>query len=178
MVTSRGSSGAPTARAAAGTRTRISYSVASQGGDHMSTRDRDRRGRRSFGDSTGMCSFQGLSRDQQIEWLQAITGFGITADDISKVLIPRWTTMMRISLLLAGWTYKDDVNPPRCLRRRCRTGRSRAGRSTRRSSTDDEAGLLRKPWAGTRQGVPTTATLQAHGFSAFDAALAPLRARA
>jgi hypothetical protein len=28
-------------------------------------------------------------------------------------MVPRWTTMNRVALLLAGWTYKDDINPPR-----------------------------------------------------------------
>ena len=51
----------------------LSYSVQSQGGDHMSTCSPVGE-RACWGDSLGMCSFQGLNQDQQSEWLQAITG--------------------------------------------------------------------------------------------------------
>jgi aldehyde:ferredoxin oxidoreductase len=90
----------------------LSYTVSAHGGDHVSTVSVAREDR-LFGDSSGVCTFLGLTRDQEVELLQAATGFGITKDELEKELIIRWGTEMRIPLLLAGWTYKDDVNPPR-----------------------------------------------------------------
>ena len=129
-----------------------------------------------FGDTLGQCSMQGLNRDQQVEWLQAITGFGVTTDEVAKVMLPRWATMTRITLLLAGWTYKDDVNPPRAYT-------PLPEGPFKGSKVDKAIENQRKQQYYTAmgwdtQGVPTTATLQAHGYSAFDASLAPLRAKA
>ena len=152
----------------------LSYSVGSQGGDHMSRANATGEGS-IFTDSTGLCSFQRLSRDQQVEWMQAITGFGYTADDITK-LTPRMTTEMRIPLLLHGWTYKDDVNPGRAYEP-LPDGPFKGNKVEKTvEKTMIDAFYQAMGWDS--QGVPTTETLAAHGFSAFDAALAPLRAKA
>ncbi len=151
----------------------ISYSVASQGGDHTSTASPAGEAG-MFGDSVGQCGGQGLNRDQQIEWLQAITGFGVTTDELTKVMLPRWATMNRIALLLAGWTYKDDVNPPRTyepLPEGPFKGK-RVDKAIESQKKQDYYTFM--GWD--KQGVPTAATLQAHGFGGFDGALAPLRA--
>ncbi len=149
------------------------YAVSSQGGDHTSTAN-------ALGendmipDTFGLCRAQGLSRDQLIEWLQAITGFGITNDELQRVLMVRWLTMCRISLLLGGRTYKDDVNPPRAY--------TPLPEGPLKGNKVDKAveNELKQTYYATmgwdKQGVPTTATLQTHGFGSFDAALAPLRA--
>jgi aldehyde:ferredoxin oxidoreductase len=149
-----------------------SYAVATQGGDHTSTAAANGEGA-IFGDSVGMCSFQGLSRDQQIEWLQAITGFGVTADMVEGSMMQRWTTMQRIPLLLSGWTAKDDTNPLRFYEP-LPEGPYKGARTDKvlenKMKQDYYVAL---GWD--RQGVPTTETLKKWGFEAFDSALAPLR---
>jgi aldehyde:ferredoxin oxidoreductase len=153
----------------------LSYSVASQGGDHTSTVNPQ--GENSiFGDTVSMCSFQGLNRDQQVEWLQAITGFGITTDEVTKVMIPRWTTMTRISLLLGGRTYKDDVNPPRAYTP-LPEGPLKGSKVDKAVETQQKQEYY-ATMGWDKEGVPTTANLQQCGFSGFDSALAPLRAKA
>jgi aldehyde:ferredoxin oxidoreductase len=153
----------------------IGYAVAAQGGDHCS-RVTPTGEAAIFGDSSGLCNFSGLNQDQQLEWLQAITGFGVTRDELSKVMVPRWTTMMRVSLLMAGWTSKDDVNPPRAYTP-LPEGPFK-GAKVDRAVEDKMKQEFYAALGWDRQGVPTTATLQAMGFAAFESALAPLRAKA
>jgi aldehyde:ferredoxin oxidoreductase len=153
----------------------ISYSVGSQGGDHCS-RATVQGETAIFGDSSGLCNFSGLNQDQQLEWLHAITGFGITSDELRKVLVPRWTTMMRISLLLAGWTHKDDVNPPRAY-----TPLPEGPFKGAKVEKAVETKMTQEMFAALgwdSEGIPTAATLQATGFAAFDSVMAPLRAKA
>ncbi len=152
----------------------LSYTVSAHGGDHVSTVLPDREDA-IFRDSSGVCSFQGLTRDQEIEWLQAITGFGITKDELEKVMIPRWTTLMRISLLLAGWTYKDDVNPPRFYEP-LPDGPFK-GQKVDKTIEEQKKQDFYKAEGWDTQGVPTTETLKKCGLEAYDAALAPLRAK-
>jgi aldehyde:ferredoxin oxidoreductase len=156
-------------------RNEYAYAVAAQGGDHCSTVIPTGE-ENIFRDSTGICSFQSLSRDQELEWLQAITGFGITRDEFQKVLVPRWTTLMRVSLLLGGRTYKDDVNPPRWYEP-LPEGPFK-GMKVDQAVENKVKQEFYKNLGWDSQGVPTTATLEAHGFAAYDAALAPLRAKA
>ena len=151
----------------------MSYAVASQGGDHTSTASPQGEDR-MFADTVGMCSFQGLSRDQMLEWLQTITGFGITNDELTKVIIPRWTTMTRISLLLGGRSYKDDVNPPRAYTP-LPEGPLK-GSMVNKTLENEQKQAYYAAMGWDKQGVPTTANLQQCGFSGFDSALAPLRA--
>ena len=151
----------------------LSYAVSSQGGDHTSTASAGGE-TAMFGDTLSICSFQGLNRDQQLEWLQAITGFGITNDEVVKVMIPRWMTMNRISLLLGGRTYKDDVNPPRAYTP-LPEGPLKGGKVDKAQEEEQkQAYYVAMGWD--KQGVPTTANLQQCGFGSFDSALAPLRA--
>lgn len=153
----------------------LSYAVAAQGGDHMSTVTPTMEDA-LFRDSSGICSFQGLTRDQEIEWLQAITGFGITKAHMEKDLIPAWTTMNRLSLLMAGWTYKDDVNPPRWYEP-LPEGPYK-GLKIEKDIEHQKKQAYYAALGWDTQGVPTTETLKACGFEQFDSVLAPLRAKA
>jgi aldehyde:ferredoxin oxidoreductase len=152
----------------------IGYAVGSQGGDHMSTVSPTGESA-IFRDSNGLCGSQSLTADQQIEWLQAITGFGITKDDVQKILVPRWMTLHRVPLLLSGWTYEDDVNPPRWYTP-LPDGPYR-GNTIDRASEQKQKQALYELVGWDAQGVPTTATLRACDLEAFDELLAPLRAR-
>ena len=156
-------------------RNELSYTVAAQGGDHCSTAVETGEAN-IFRDSTGICSFQSLNRDQEMEWLQAVTGFGVTTDELNKVMVPRWTTMMRVALLLAGRTYKDDVNPPRWYEP-LPDGPFK-GMRVSKAIEEQKKQAFYKALGWDSQGVPTTATLQAAGFAAYESALAPLRAKA
>ena len=153
----------------------LSYTVSAHGGDHVSTVSVAREDR-LFGDSCGECTFLGLTRDQEVELLQATTGFGITKDELEKELIIRWGTEMRIPLLLAGWTYKDDVNPPRFYEP-LPDGPFK-GMKVDKAIEEKKKQDYYKAHGWDTQGVPTSETLKKYGFEAFDAALAPLRAKA
>jgi aldehyde:ferredoxin oxidoreductase len=129
---------------------------------------------RLFGDSTGICSFQGLTRDQEVEWLQAITGFGIGKDELEQTMITGWTSMMRVSMLLAGWTYKDDINPPRAYEPL--PDGPYKGMKVDKTIEETKKQDYYKFLGWDKQGVPTSATLKKIGLDKFDSALAPLRA--
>jgi len=156
-------------------RNELSYTVSAHGGDHCSTVLPDREDR-LFRDSSGICGFQGLNRDQEMEWLQAITGFGISRDEMEGVSLKRWTTMNRIPLLLHGWTYKDDVNPPRFYEP-LPEGPYKGMKVSKAVENQKKQDFYRAlGWD--IQGVPTTATLRQYGYEVFDDALDRLRAKA
>ena len=164
----------------------VSYPVSVHGGDHVSTVTLSyaadgktvtvAREDAILNDSTGICTFQGLTRDQAVEWLQAITGFGLTKDQLEGTMMPRWMTMMRISTLLAGWTYKDDVNPPRVYEP-LPDGPFK-GMKVDKTIEETKKQDYYKFNGWDKQGVPTADTLKKYGFDKFESALAPLRAPA
>jgi len=164
----------------------LSYPVSAHGGDHVSNATisyaADGKtivyGREDalFRDSTGICSFQGLTRDQEVEWLQAITGFGITKDVLEGQMITNWTTMMRVSLLLAGWTYKDDVNPPRQYEPL--PDGPYKGKFVDKTIEETKKQDYFKALGWDKVGVPTTETLKKAGLDSFENLMAPLRAKA
>jgi aldehyde:ferredoxin oxidoreductase len=127
-----------------------------------------------FRDSTGICSFQGLTRDQEVEWLQAITGWGIGKQELEFTMIPNWTTMMRVSLLLAGWTYKDDVNPPRQYEPL--PDGPYKGKFVDKAIEETKKQDYYKFLGWDKQGVPTAETLKKAGMEKFESLMAPLRA--
>jgi aldehyde:ferredoxin oxidoreductase len=153
----------------------LSYSVQSQGGDHMSTASPA--GERAiWGDTMGMCSFQGLNQDQSSEWLRAITGQTVAPADVTNVYTPKWMTMMRISLLMGGRTYKDDTNPPRAYEP-LPEGPFKGGKVDK-AYEQKRIQEYYATFGWDKEGVPTAETLQKHGFQAFESAMAPLRAKA
>jgi aldehyde:ferredoxin oxidoreductase len=164
----------------------LSYVVSAHGGDHTSNAAVSyaadgktvvyAREDSLFRDSSGICSFQGLTRDQEVEWLQAITGFGISKDVLEGQMIPNWTTLMRIPLLLAGWTYKDDVNPIRFYDP-LPDGPFK-GMKVDKTIEETKKQDYFKTLGWDKVGVPTTDTLKKAGLESFDSALAPLRAKA
>ena len=85
-------------------------------------------------------------------------------------------TMFRISLLMGGRTYKDDANPPRAYVP-LPDGPFK-GNKLDKAVEEKRQQEFYAAMGWDTQGVPTTATLQKHGFQAFDGALAPLRAKA
>ena len=84
--------------------------------------------------------------------------------------------MMRISLLMAGWTHKDDTNPPRAY-----TPLPEGPFKGSKVDKAVETKMTQELFAAVgwdSEGVPTSQTLQTHGFTAFESAMAPLRAKA
>ena len=155
----------------------LAYTVSAHGGDHVSTVSAALNREESlWTDTSGVCNFQGLTRDQTVEWLQATTGFGINKDELELQLMPRWVTLNRIPLLLAGWTYKDDVNPPRNYEP-LPDGPFK-GMKVDKAIEDKKKQDYYKANGWDKEGVPTTETLKKYGLEAFDAALAPIRAKA
>lgn len=164
----------------------ISYPISAHGGDHMSnaavTYAADgktivsAREDAIFRDSSAICSFQGLTRDQEIEWLQAITGFGITKAALENEMIPNWDTLMRVPLLLAGWTYKDDVNPARNYDP-LPDGPDK-GKSVNKTIEETKKQDFFKAHDWDKTGVPSAAALKKAGMESFESVIAPLRAKA
>ena len=81
--------------------------------------------------------------------------------------------MMRVSLLLSGWTYKDDINPGRAYEP-LPDGPFK-GMKVDKTIEETKKQDYYKFLGWDKQGVPTTATLQKAGLSSFDSLLAPLR---
>ena len=164
----------------------ISYPISAHGGDHMSNPTvayaadgktvAYAREDSIFRDSNGICSFQGLTRDQEIEWLQAITGFGISKEKLEGEMIINWMTMMRVSLLLSGWTYKDDVNPPRNYEP-LPDGPDK-GKFVDKVIEERKKQEFFKAHDWDAVGVPSTASLKKAGLEAFESVIAPLRGKA
>jgi aldehyde:ferredoxin oxidoreductase len=152
----------------------ISYALSSQGGDHMGTVSATSEDA-IFTNSNGICSFQSFNLDQQVEWLQAVTGFGISKEELQKTLIPRWTTMHRVPLLVSGWTYQDDVNPPRCYEPL--PDGPYKGFKVDREIEHKKKQTFYEAQGWDTQGVPTAATLKDAELEAFDGLIAPLRVR-
>ncbi len=155
--------------------TEMSYPVSIHGGDHVSTASPTGEGT-IWTDSTGICLFHFfLSQDQQLEWLNASTGFGVTKDTYASTYLPRMTTLLRVSLLLSGWTYKDDVNPPRFYEP-LPEGPFK-GSKVDKTIEETKKQAYYKTMGWDSQGVPTAATLEKFGFSAYESLMAPLRAK-
>ncbi|MBI5029396.1 MAG: aldehyde ferredoxin oxidoreductase [Chloroflexi bacterium] len=164
----------------------VSYPVSAHGGDHMSNAAVSyasdgktvayAREDGFFRDSTGICSFQGLTRDQEIEWLQAITGFGITKDQVEKEMAINWGTMMRVSLLLAGWRYKDDVNPPRNYEPL--PDGPYKGMKVDKTIEETKKQQFFAAHLWDKEGVPSSEALKKAGLESFESVIAPIRAKA
>ncbi len=154
----------------------LSYPVSSHGGDHVSTASPAGEGT-IWTDSTGICLFMfWMSQDQQLEWLNAATGFGITKDLYASTYLPKFTTLLRVPLLLSGYTYKDDVNPARFYEPLPEGPFKGMKIDTTIEGTKKQAYYKFLGWD--TQGVPTADTLKKHGLEAFENLIAPLRAKA
>jgi aldehyde:ferredoxin oxidoreductase len=102
----------------------IGYAVSTQGGDHTSTsglpaKEYARELRSIFHDSATTCTFASSAGfDVLLEFLNALTGFGLTKTDWFEEIGPRILHLQRLLLLLGGpdvhWDpRRDDDNPPR-----------------------------------------------------------------
>ena len=103
----------------------IAYAASVQGGDHTSVAGLPKNSRESeawrvFFDSAVVCSFTGFAADEKtmVEYLNAVTGWTITLEELYNEIGPRILSLQRILLLLGGpdvyWDPRvHDDNPPR-----------------------------------------------------------------
>ena len=84
--------------------------------------------------------------------------------------------MNRIALLLAGRSYKDDVNPPRFYAPLPEGPYKGVRVIPAMENEQKQTFYANMGWD--KQGVPTAANLQTCGYGAFESAIAPLRAKA
>lgn len=103
----------------------IAYAASVQGGDHTSVAGLPKNSRESevwkvFFDSAVVCMFTGFAVDENtiIEYLNTITGWTITQEELYNEIGPRILSLQRILLLLGGpdvyWDPRvHDDNPPR-----------------------------------------------------------------
>lgn len=159
----------------------IAYALETQGGDHGTTvmAVDNFRERTTVQDVVGACQFWSVpipdeTADQStLGWLNAITGFGITEDELNEELVPRWVTLQRASTLLGGWTAEDDCNPDRWYEPL--PDGPEAGKAV---DPAEEKAMLREAYAfrgWDENGIPTSETLKKYGLEFLDAPLAKLR---
>lgn len=103
----------------------IAYAASVQGGDHTSTAGLPKNSRESeiwnvFVDSAVICMFTAFAVDDNtiIEYLNAVTGWAVTREELYNEIGPRILSLQRILLLLGGpdvyWDPRvHDDNPPR-----------------------------------------------------------------
>ena len=153
----------------------FTYPVCTQGGDHTSNAPNSKSPETPiFTDSLVQCSFLGLTQDQQLQFLNAVTGFNYTKDELNTVLLPRWTTLQMMTLRLGGRLADQDVNPPRFYEP-LPDGPFK-GMAVDKAK---EVAAVQEYYATLgwdKKGIPTTAALQKYGLEAFDSLMAPLRA--
>ncbi len=150
----------------------ISYALSTQGGDHTSIANKSGE-MWCLEDSLVMCGFWSANTGEKIQLLNAATGFDISEEELNTVLMPRWITLQRAQLLLAGWTNKDDTNPPRFYEP-LPSGPDKGlkvEKATEQKELQDT--YLARGWD--EKGIPTTATLEKLGLGDLDAAMNPLR---
>lgn len=156
----------------------LAYGIQTQGGDHCNTVP----GVEAYSemsminDTVGNCLFWGMSlpTEQTLSWLNAITGFGVTEEELMGEMQPRWINLQRASVLMAGWTAADDRNPDRYYE-----PLPDGPDAGKKLDPTEEKSVMQQAYAfrgWDENGIPTTETLEKYGLSFLDASLAPLRA--
>lgn len=87
---------------------RASYLLAPTGGDHM----RQTGNKNGVRNQVGMCHFLAYDDDQSLDILNAVTGWGATAEELITTA-HRGLTLARLFNLREGFTRADDALPPR-----------------------------------------------------------------
>ena len=153
------------------TRGLISYALSTQGGDHTSI---------AFpgtemwflDDTLVTCGFWGGPLDK-IAFLNAVTGFGITPEEMNGVMIPRWVALQRLGVYLSGWTHEDAHNPVRFYEP-LPSGPAEG----QAIALDAEATAVQEAYVAfgyDEKGIPTTETLTRLGLADLDSVFAQFR---
>jgi len=149
-----------------------SYSINTQGGDHCSTAGLTY-DRGMLDDTLVLCGFWRANNEEILQFLNASTGFNITEEEMSNVLLPRWTTLQWAPLLMHGWTHEDNTNPPRSYEP-LPSGPYKG----LRVSKAKEQQMIQEAFAARgwdRRGVPNSETLDRLGLPYLEAVMKPYR---
>jgi aldehyde:ferredoxin oxidoreductase len=150
----------------------LSYSIATQGGDHCSTADKT--GEPAIlNDTLVLCGFWRAGDERKLRLLNAATGFGITQEELETVLMPRWIALQKAPLVLAGWSQEDDTNPPRFYEP-LPSGPYKGLKVDKA----EEQQMLQEAYQARgwdKRGIPTSETLGKLGLPYLDTSLNPYR---
>ncbi|MEZ0394019.1 MAG: aldehyde ferredoxin oxidoreductase C-terminal domain-containing protein [Desulfurococcaceae archaeon] len=101
----------------------IAYAASVQAGDHTSVagvpaKSEESESWSAFLDSAVVCMFTAVEPATMVEYLNAVTGWGVTLEEVYGEIGPRILSLQRLLLLLGGpdatWDpRKHDDNPPR-----------------------------------------------------------------
>jgi aldehyde:ferredoxin oxidoreductase len=149
----------------------VSYALSTQGGDHTSI---------AFPgtemwlleDTLVVCGFSNGPMDK-VGFLNAVTGFGITEEELNTVMIPRWVALQRLGVYLSGWSHADAHNPPRFYEP-LPTG-PQEGLAV---DPEAEAQAVQEAYVAfgyDENGIPTTETLNRLGLSDLDSVFGQFR---
>jgi len=150
------------------TRDPISYALSTQGGDHTSIA---RKSAESWylEDTLVLCGFWNSNTEVSLALLNASTGFDVTEEELNTTLMPRWLALQRTLLILAGWSDKDDTNPPRFYE----PLPSGPDKGMKVDKATEQKGVQEayraRGWD--ERGIPTSETLEELGLPYLDAVL-------
>lgn len=153
------------------TRGLVSYALSTQGGDHTSI---------CFPgtemwlleDTLVTCGFHSGSVDK-LNFLNAVTGFGITEEELNTVMVPRWVALQRAGLFLSGWNHDDAKNPPRFFE-----PLPSGPEEGKAIVPEEEEAAIQEAYMAfgyDERGVPTTETLSRLGLDDLDSVFARFR---
>jgi aldehyde:ferredoxin oxidoreductase len=153
------------------TRGLISYALSTQGGDHTSI---------AFpgtelwmlDDTLVTCGFAS-GQLNKLGFLNAVTGFGITDEELNTIMVPRWIALQRAGVFLSGWTHEHAVNPPRFYEP-LPTG-PQAGLAVDPAAETEAVAQAYGVFGYDERGVPTTETLDRLGLSDLDSVFGQFR---
>jgi aldehyde:ferredoxin oxidoreductase len=150
----------------------IAYAASVQGGDHTSVAGLPVASEESevwsaFLDSAVICSFTAVEEATVLRFLRAVTGWGVSREELYGVVGPRILSLQRILLLLGGpdvrWDPRvHDDNPPRFYEP-LPTG-PYAGKSTPRDEVRAKLVEYYSQLGWDELGIPTADTLRRLGL--------------
>ncbi len=165
----------------------IAYAASVQGGDHTSVAGLPKKSRESetwkaFLDSGVVCMFTGFATDEKtmIEYLNTVTGWNVTVDELYDEIGPRILSLQRILLLLGGpdiyWDPRiHDDNPPRFYEP-LPTGPYK-GSTISKKEVKEKLLEYYKEMGWDENGIPLTDTLEKLGISEAEKLVSKIRKR-
>jgi len=161
--------------------TDIAYACSVQGGDHTSVamlplEAGNSELRTLLYDSGVYCWFNTFAVDESVQWefLEAVTGWGITRDEWYSRLAPSAINIQRAALLIGGpdirWEpVKDDDNPPRFYEPL--PSGPKKGESVNRPTFEKMRNEYFQAMGWDGKGIPKSETLKALNLDDVDRAL-------
>jgi aldehyde:ferredoxin oxidoreductase len=138
-------------------RMRASYLTAPTGGDHMQQHDMKNGGR----NVVGLCHFLAYNDQQQLDIVNAVTGWGFTQEDWDEVA-RRGLTLARLFNMREGVRREDDRLPARFSE----DLPMHKGLTPEQQSEIVTGYYIRQGW-DPESGLPTTETMSALGLEQY-----------